>query len=131
LGYVRQWLLDHTQVIAVVDMQRDLFQPRNDTQTSMVVLRRLGADEIRRAPDFPIFLAVTKRIGHDKRGNPIYVRDAEGKDVLRETRSVVRVVDLGKEVEREIVESVPIIDDELPKVPSIFREWVRTHHIGI
>lgn len=33
LEYVRSWLLLNAQLIAVVDMQRDLFQPKNDTQT--------------------------------------------------------------------------------------------------
>ncbi|MDP2601080.1 MAG: N-6 DNA methylase [Deltaproteobacteria bacterium] len=28
LGYVRQWLLTHTQILSVVDMARDRFQPR-------------------------------------------------------------------------------------------------------
>ena len=37
LAYVRQWLLRNVQILAVVDMQRDLFQPKNDTQTSMVL----------------------------------------------------------------------------------------------
>lgn len=131
LAYVRQWLLDNTQIIAVIDMQRDLFQPRNDTQTSMVLLRRLAPEEVRRMSDYPIFFAVTKRIGHDKRGNAIFVRDDEGKDVLMESRSSVRVVNEGKEVEREITERVPIVDDELPRIPPIFREWVRANHIGI
>lgn len=38
LEYVRSWLLLNAQLIAVVDMQRDLFQPKNDTQTSMVLI---------------------------------------------------------------------------------------------
>lgn len=131
LGYVRQWLLDHTQVIAVVDMQRDLFQPRNDTQTSMVILRRLNLEEIGRMPDYPVFFCVTKKIGHDKRGKTIFLRDEQGKDVLIKTRTLVRVVDEGQEVEREIVESTPVIDDELPRVAQVFQEWVRANHIGI
>lgn len=131
LGYVRQWILDHTQVIAIIDMQRDLFQPRNDTQTSMVILRRLDEEEIGRVPDYPIFFTVTKKIGHDKRGNLIFVRDDEGKDIMQEVRTRVLVVSEGKEVEREIVESLPIVDDELPRIPPVFREWVKTNHIGV
>src|SRR5207253_7060396 len=45
LGYVRQWLIHNTQIIAVVDMARELFQPKNDTQTSMILMRRLSASE--------------------------------------------------------------------------------------
>ena len=50
LGYVRHWILRNAQVIAVVDMARELFQPKNDTQTSMVLLRRLSASERTRRP---------------------------------------------------------------------------------
>ena len=99
LGYVRQWLLDHTQVLAVVDMQRDLFQPRNDTQTSMVLLRRLGEEEVSRLPDYPIFFSVTKRIGHDKRGKTIFVRDATGNDIMQEVKTVDKVFEGDAEVE--------------------------------
>ena len=67
LGYVRHWLLTNTQVLAVVDMARELFQPKNDTQTSMVLLRRLSADECALAQagtlEYPIFMAVTSRSG--------------------------------------------------------------------
>ena len=45
LEYVRSWLLLNAQLIAVVDMQRDLFQPKNDTKTSMVLIRRFSKEE--------------------------------------------------------------------------------------
>jgi type I restriction enzyme M protein len=76
LGYVRHWILQNAQVIAVVDMARELFQPKNDTQTSMILLRRLSADERENAAkkrlNYPVFMAVTEKIGHDKRGSTIY-----------------------------------------------------------
>jgi type I restriction enzyme M protein len=49
LGYVRQWMLQNTQIIAVVDIERDLFQPKNATQTSMVLMRRLSSEERERS----------------------------------------------------------------------------------
>lgn len=45
LAYFRQVVLSQAQLLAVVDMHRDLFQPRNDTQTSMVLLRKWGVGE--------------------------------------------------------------------------------------
>lgn len=83
LGYVRHWLLRNTQVIAVVDMARELFQPKNDTRMSMALLRRLSAAEKATADgpglDYPVFMAVAERIGHDKRRNSVYHRSADGK----------------------------------------------------
>ncbi len=75
-------LVRHAQILAVVDMHRDLFQPGNDTQTSMVLMRRLSAEEVAEAEitglDYPLFMAVAEKIGHDKRGNVIYRRTDEG-----------------------------------------------------
>ena len=45
LAYFRKAILDKAQLLAVVDMHRDLFQPKNDTQTSMVLLRKWGNGE--------------------------------------------------------------------------------------
>jgi type I restriction enzyme M protein len=129
LGYVRQWLLENAQVIAVVDMQRDLFQPRNDTQTSMVILRRLSEKEKLKPLDYPIFFAVTTKVGHDKRGNVIYVRDEEGNDVMEEVDVSVQVIENGKLVEKEIRESRPIVDDQLPVIPELFHEWATAHGV--
>src|SRR5262249_4148159 len=86
LGDVRTWMLANTQILAVVDIARERFQPGNDTQTSMVLMRRLAEYERPVAAagklDYPVFMAVAERIGHDKRRNTLYRRTADGKEVL-------------------------------------------------
>jgi type I restriction enzyme M protein len=131
LGYIRQWILDNCQLIAVVDMQQDLFQPRNDTQTSMVILRKLSDMERAKRRDYPIFFAVTDKIGHDKRGNTIYVRDEEGNDVIEERTIMVTTVVDGESVSKPIKEKVRIVDDQLPKIPTLFRQWLRDHGLKL
>lgn len=125
LGYVRQWMLDNAQVLAVVDMQRDLFQPRNDTQTSLVFLRRFASDERARKQDYPIFMTVADRIGHDKRGQAIYRRDEEGNDILEKRVTRVKSVKGKKVVENAIAELQPMVDDHLPEVAALYRNWLR------
>lgn len=129
LGYVRQWIIENTVIMAVIDMQRDLFQPRNDTQTSMVILRRKSDAEKKSKKDYPIFMAVTDKIGHDKRGAAIYKRNPDGTDVLDVKISVVKVVEKGKTVEKTIEEKSPIIDDQLRDIPSIYKKWAMEHGI--
>jgi type I restriction enzyme M protein len=130
LGYVRTWLMQNVQILAVVDMARELFQPKNDTQTSMVIGRRFDATERQAALDgsleYRIFMAVTERIGHDKRGNVLYRRTETGEDVL-----VTRVetladidADTGEEVLREVEVSERLVDDELPDAATAFRRWL-------
>ena len=46
LGHIRQWLLEKTRIIASVDLHADTFQPRNDTQTSVLILQKKTQAEI-------------------------------------------------------------------------------------
>jgi type I restriction enzyme M protein len=47
LAYVRDWLTTRTQILGIVDMQRDLFQPHNDTP--VILAQRSVRLEMRRA----------------------------------------------------------------------------------
>ncbi|MGH3967628.1 MAG: N-6 DNA methylase, partial [Mycobacterium sp.] len=132
LGYVRTWLMQNTQVLAIVDMARELFQPKNDTQTSMVLARRL--DDAERAAaaagqlEYPIFMATTERIGHDKRGNVLYRRTDKGEDVLLTRAETVAEIDseTGEEVLRTVEVQERQIDDDLPEVATAYRRWLGT-----
>ena len=133
LGYVRQWMRQNVQILAVVDMARELFQPKNDTQTSMVLMRRLSPEEKSAASkgvlDYPIFMAVTEKIGQDKRGNVIYRQTPEGEDLVEIV--IEDVVDIDPLTgDRRVVREESkerIIDDELPLVAKAYLEWVEDH----
>ena len=130
LGYVRQWMRLNTQVIAVVDMARTLFQPKNDTQTSMVLMRRLSSDEQGLAAngklEYPVFMAVAESVGKDNRANAVYRRTPQGDEVLaaRTEKTVEIDPETGKElvVETEVLER--LLDDELPDVAEACLEWL-------
>lgn len=130
LGYVRSWLLANTQILAVVDMARELFQPKNDTQTSMVIARRLSAEERAAAGtkglEYPIFMAVTERVGHDKRGNVLYRRTEDGDDVLVTHAETIAEIDraTGEEVLRTIEVKERQVDDELPDAATAYLRWL-------
>lgn len=131
LAYVRQWLLRNVQLLAVVDMQRDLFQPKNDTQTSMVLVRRLSEDEKELAEgsglEYPVFMAIAEKVGKDKRASTIYRRDVDGSDVLIRRPELIAEIDqeTGLEVIRESDVLERQVDDELPEVAEAYREWLR------
>lgn len=127
LGYVRHWLLQSTQLLAVVDMARELFQPRNDTQTSLVLVRKLTAEERESAADtqldYPVFMAVAEKIGHDKRGNTIHRRTPDGDDlVVERTEHVPDPKDDDKLV--QTVVKGRLVDDELPEVARAYVQWL-------
>ncbi len=129
LEYVRSWLLQNVRLIAVVDMQRDLFQPKNDTQTSMVLMRRLSSEEKRLAQegkiDYPVFMAVAEKIGHDKRGAAIFKRDEQGREIVSEFSNVEESIDpiTGKTVSYTTGTKDRVVDDDMPDVVKAFKEW--------
>ena len=129
LEYVRTWMLQNVQLLAVVDMQRDLFQPKNDTQTSMVLMRRLSRQERAHARagrlDYPIFMAIAEKIGHDKRGNTIFRRSPEGDELLEPAPSgaLDPITRLPRATATAHLQRV--VDDELPEVADAYMEWLR------
>ena len=130
LAYLRQWLLQSVQVLAIVDMHRDLFQPKNDTQTSLVFMRRLSSKEQKTAAkaglDYPIFMAVAETVGHDKRGSAIYQHTTTGEDVVVERMELISEIDraTAKEVLREVTMRERLIDDELVDIPTVYASWL-------
>lgn len=74
----RKWLLKKVQITAIVDLPREAFQPHTGTKTSLVFLKK-----VKNIPeDYPIFMAVSEAVGHDRRGNPLYKKDASGMNLL-------------------------------------------------
>ncbi|MDQ6807717.1 MAG: N-6 DNA methylase, partial [Actinomycetota bacterium] len=136
LGYIREWLLANAQILAVVDMARDLFQPKNDTQTSMVLMRRLDETEKTAAKagelDYSCFMAVTDKVGHDKRGNPVYRRTETGEDVVVVRKEAVTEHDphTGQDTVTEIEVKELLLDDELPEVAEAYIRWLTTSGQG-
>ncbi len=129
-AYIRQWIMANTQVLAVIDMARDLFQPRNDTQTSMVLMRRLSPQEQELASSgrmsYECFMAVTERIGHDKRGKTIYRRNEKGEDILVEHEEYADASVLESPTHMPSITVLDrLIDDELPEAAAAYRAWVR------
>jgi len=128
LCYVRNWLLHNVQILAVVDMQRDLFQPKNDTQTSMLLVRRLDESEKQLAEsgniNYPVFMAVAEKIGHDKRGVVLYKRDADGKEIMSDVGNQEESIDpiSGRTVAHSGSKD-RVVDDDMPDVVKAYKKW--------
>lgn len=65
-GYIRQFILDNCKIIGVIDCPIETFQPSTATKTSILLLQKAKEKE----RNYPIFMAVGKKCGHDRRGNP-------------------------------------------------------------
>lgn len=130
--YIRYWIMANCQVLASVDLPVETFLPRTGTQTSVLVLRRKSEQEklaeslSGQVADYPIFMAIAKAVGKDRRGNTIFRRDLDGREIVRrdlyEQYSQSTILDFLPGVEV----SGRVVDDHLPKIASDFLRKARS-----
>jgi type I restriction enzyme M protein len=106
LLWIREWILSNTRIIASIDLPADTFQPKVGTQTSVLILKKKKPEQLKQKDDYDIFMAIPETMGHDKRGTPIFKLTPE------------------KEIELDS-DGRPVIDDQLPLVPQMFKKWAR------
>jgi type I restriction enzyme M protein len=131
LGYIREWLVQKTRIIASLDLHADTFQPRNGTQTSVLILQKKTQKQIDNEEktgtmaDYNIFMAMLEKIGHDKRGNTLYKRDKEGNEILVPDTDNILVLGGTADGDRAVSheKKKKLKDDQTPMVPTIFKEW--------
>ncbi len=130
LGYVREWILRNTRILASLDLHADTFQPFVSIQTSILVVQRKPEELIRmeaaagRMNDYPVFMAVVGHIGHDKRGNTLYVRDARGNEIIDEIDEQVKEWANGTPVYRKQKSRRKVLDDNTLQIAQEFRRWL-------
>ncbi len=139
LGHIRRWLLEKTRIVASIDLHVDTFQPRNGTQTSVLILQKKTQEEIseerytRYIAPYNIFMTMVEKVGHDRRGNTLFKRDKDGNEIWVPEANVSpinygnaenAVADL--QTERQ----TRIIDDQTREVPQLFEQWKKEEGIG-
>jgi type I restriction enzyme M protein len=130
LGWVREWILRHTRVLASIDLHGDTFQPFVSTQTSVLVLQRKTEDLIAveqaagKINDYPVFMAVANHVGHDKRGNTTYVRDRKGNERIEEVEEQIKEYEDGTPVYRKQTTRRKVLDDNTLQIAQEFRHWL-------
>lgn len=130
LGYVREWILTNTRVLASIDLHPDTFQPNVSVQTSVLVMQRKTADQIilesatGRKNDYNVFMAVANHVGHDKRGNRTYVRDKDGNEIVEEIEEDTKEYVDGKPVYKKQKSQRKVLDDNTLQIAQAFRKWL-------
>lgn len=74
----RQWLLTRYILNAVITLHKDTFQPDTGVRTCILFITKpVVENDI--PDDYPIFMAISQRIGQDSKGNNVFVLDGNGK----------------------------------------------------
>lgn len=127
---VREWILDKYKILASVDLAVEAFLPQVGVQASLLFLqkkteveRQLAQDS---AEDYDVFMAIAEKLGKDRRGNPIYLRDEDGAELLfdTETQYVVYKKDGSTEVKTRR-EKLKQLDDDLPKITESYYQFLK------
>lgn len=92
----------------------------------MVLIRKWGVGETAEEHgDYPIFMAIADKVGHNKRGNALYKRAPDGSLLLHQTITTHRIRNPdGSFEEVQVASDEPIIDDELDEIASEYHSWL-------
>lgn len=120
LEYVRKWLFAHTKILAILELPVETFlisgREGTGTLTAILLVQRRELDEtaqllsgVKQIENYPIFMAEVNNVGYDRRGNAVYVKDAEGREITvdREIKSGDNKVSIIQE---------KVINNELPEI---------------
>ena len=82
--------------------------------------------------DYKIFMAMVDRIGHDRRGTPLFKRDKYGNEILvPEENEVVELNEISSGQRTvKLASQTKVLDDQTREVPAIFAKWKKTEGIG-
>lgn len=123
----RIWILRHFKLLASVDLPVETFLPQVGVQASLLFLQKKTSAEALvpiEEEDYDVFMAIVEKVGKDRRGVPIYVKDDDGAELLfPHTKEWIGYTDSGREVVRRRSERVKHLDDDLPKVVEQFNKF--------
>ncbi|WEV73048.1 N-6 DNA methylase [Bifidobacterium sp. ESL0790] len=78
----RRWVLERCRLDGVVTLHKNTFQPDTGVRTCILFLSKPGISSdgsVERIPDdYTIFMAQSRRIGKDSKGEPVYALDERG-----------------------------------------------------
>lgn len=82
---VRKTICRRAQILAVINLHEDTFEPFCGSKASVIFLRKQ-----REVPaDYRIFMAISNKVGQTSRGEAIFKKDAEGSPVIRSGQHIL------------------------------------------
>ncbi|SBW20803.1 N-6 DNA methylase [Candidatus Protofrankia californiensis] len=130
---IRQWILDRCWVLASVELPVETFivDANVNILTTLLFLKKTeqerlgeGIDQIGgTSQDYPVFMAVAEKVGVDRRGNDVYVRQPDGEIVftMKEEKERIRIG--GREQIRVLRRREKLVDNDLPRIAEAYRKF--------
>jgi type I restriction enzyme M protein len=127
---VREWILDKFKILASIDLAVEAFLPQVGVQASLLFLERKS--ELKRQlaqekdEDYDVFMAIAEKLGKDRRGNPIYLRDDDGAELVFrvEKEYLVQKADGSAPQVKSRIEKIKKLDDDLPEIFEAYSNFL-------
>ena len=129
---VREWILEKFKVLASIDLAVEAFLPQVGVQASLLFIQ--NKTELERQlvqetdEDYDVFMAIAEKLGKDRRGNPIYLRDDDGAEMLFEVET--KYLNIRKDGLQEVKsrkEKVKLLDDDFPKIIEAYFKFLNNN----
>ena len=126
---VREWILDRFKILASVDLAVEAFLPQVGVQASLLFLKKKGEEQRQLAQEnsenYDVFMAIAEKLGKDRRGNPVYLRDEDGAELIfnTETKYLIKKKNGDKSL-RTRKEKLKKIDDDLPNISAEYSRFL-------
>lgn len=127
---VREWILDRFKILASVDLAIEAFLPQVGVQASLLFLQKKGEEQRQLAQEnsesYDVFMAIAEKLGKDRRGNPVYLRDEDGAELIfnTETKYLIKKKNWDKSL-RIRKEKLKRVDDDLPNISAEYSRFLK------
>ena len=126
---VRKWILIRFKILASIDLAIEAFLPQVGVQASLLFLQKKTEEERQMAQaqqeNYSVFMAIAEKLGKDRRGNPIYLRDDYGAELLfkMQTKYLTKKRN-GEKILKTRNEKTKRLDDDLPNISKAYAEFI-------
>ena len=80
--YIRDYIAQHSIILAVVGLHGNVFKPHTGTKTSVLFVHKWDDKLCPKVDDYNIFFAIMQKPSKDNSGEKIYIKDADSTDKL-------------------------------------------------
>ena len=67
MSYIRDYLIRHGQLLAIIDIPIEAFAPHTTTKTSVLIFKKTSNPK----KNYKVFMSIAKFCGHNRRGDLI------------------------------------------------------------
>lgn len=85
--FARQYILEKSHLLAVIDCPVETFLPSVDTKTSVLLIKKKHSND---KSNFDTFMGIGKFCGHDRRGKILFERDKKGEIFFKNKKPVIK-----------------------------------------